>query len=436
MITASAADPCLWIERALRRIRVGRRGPLSALVAPGSRAELVYKVAGPVGLRHVLNLTASHHDHTCRVVEQSEDEAVVELRFSGGRASTVGLTRAGTAWCIALALPFALDEVTTPAARAFARDAAWIVTDCDEPEVTRWVHAAWQAFRLLAAPHQPREVCIPSDPLSTLALYHDVCVTLLRGGARIDAFHSSLASDFFFFFHNADVGAPRVLKLLRADTPARRGGFDREIRMLLYLADCSGVPRIDEHGNVRGTPYHITRRAQGRSIEQLLQDADAWPATARARTALCLLNLVTDVHARDVVHCDIAPDHVFTTVDGAVALIDFGMACRLSELGERSATLALAQELRNVGLVLLGLIDNVAPAFGSPRTCARSWRAAWDAARARHTQTPTLRLIERALASDPECREFLPSREPYTSMAAMRADLAALLAAGCWVGTP
>lgn len=430
-------DPCSQLRRLVVSLRADQRRAAFAFLAPGSRAAQLCMVCGPSALLHWLGLERADALFDLCLVEKDATEALVELCAEDGGTTRVGFVCLAGAWRVALVCAGPPDTWRAQHRPTTSFGVELPAADCEDPEVARWLREVQAAMRLLAA-HGGSAAGVPIDTLGTMALYHDICSSLLRAGQHVVAFWASLASDFFFFRDGSSASA-RVLKLLRAHTPRRRAQFAREVSVLVRLAGTAGIVRLEEHGVIGETPYHITERAPGSSVQRAWRTVrgDArWDAVDRAKVALRTVSIVADVHAQDVAHGDVAPDHIFVDDNGGVTLIDFGMACRVSELGDVEKDRVLSQEIRNLGLVFLCLLDHrVDVTFGTPESCVASWQAAWRVCLARSESAAALNVIACALARDALCREFLPARPrgPYASVAALCADVSSLVAAGRWL---
>jgi serine/threonine protein kinase len=95
----------------------------------------------------------------------------------------------------------------------------------------------------------------------------------------------------------------------------------------LILPALSGphVPRFVAAGDLAKGPYLVTEWVAGESLESLLKRGVLPPAEA-ARIGAAIADAVHDLHLQDAIHLDLKPDNIIVKPDGAVVLIDFGLA--------------------------------------------------------------------------------------------------------------
>lgn len=119
-------------------------------------------------------------------------------------------------------------------------------------------------------------------------------------------------------------GTVAALKIERPSAAGKTGLFERESVILTHL-DGQGAPRLLESGEVDGRRYLAIEWRAG-------VDAATAAAERRGKRAelLALLRAIVSayagLHERGVVHADVHPRNVLVERDGAVRLIDFGIA--------------------------------------------------------------------------------------------------------------
>ena len=106
--------------------------------------------------------------------------------------------------------------------------------------------------------------------------------------------------------------------------PNELGRFEREARAVAALSH-PNVLAIFDVGRHEGAPYLVTELLQGSTLRQRLR-LGQMPLSEVLHVALQLLDGLAAAHRRGLVHRDLKPENVFLQDDGAVKLLDFGLA--------------------------------------------------------------------------------------------------------------
>ncbi|TDC21703.1 serine/threonine protein kinase [Streptomyces sp. 8K308] len=145
------------------------------------------------------------------------------------------------------------------------------------------------------------------------------------------------------------LGRTVAVKLLRADLaedPVSKARFTREAQSVAGLNHHAVVAVYDSGEEVVGgsvTPYMVMELVQGRTIRELLIDAEA-PSVNQALVIVSgVLEALAYSHQHGIVHRDIKPANVIITDSGAVKVMDFGIARALH---------GAAQTMTQTGMVM------------------------------------------------------------------------------------
>lgn len=128
----------------------------------------------------------------------------------------------------------------------------------------------------------------------------------------------------------------RALKLAGGKSGPRR--FREEFRRLTRLRH-PNVVRAYDFGCHEGRPFYTMELVEGVSLREFLPGAG--PAVVGV-IAMQLLDALTALHARGVVHRDVKPDNVLVVGQGTAALarlIDFGLSVRVGSRGKPAGSL-------------------------------------------------------------------------------------------------
>ena len=116
--------------------------------------------------------------------------------------------------------------------------------------------------------------------------------------------------------------------------------FRQEGSVLARLAH-PGIARLLDAGlSGAGQPYLVLEYVEGVAIDEFA-DQNRLPLEGRIRLMLQVLAAVGHAHAHLIVHRDLKPSNILVTAEGAVKLLDFGIAKLLDDgTGERTALTA------------------------------------------------------------------------------------------------
>ncbi|MBB2967743.1 serine/threonine-protein kinase [Leifsonia aquatica] len=157
-------------------------------------------------------------------------------------------------------------------------------------------------------------------------------MSAFAGRFELDGLLGSGATASVYSARDTTTGETVAVKVLHprlSGTAAERNAFFAEAAAAARV-DHPGVPAVLGHGVDEGggepRAWIATARAPGRTLARLVEaDGPLDPAAALALAAR-LLDALAAVHAAGLVHRDVAPGNVVVADDGAVSLLDFGLA--------------------------------------------------------------------------------------------------------------
>ncbi|MFJ8073597.1 protein kinase [Streptomyces sp. NPDC096176] len=135
-----------------------------------------------------------------------------------------------------------------------------------------------------------------------------------------------------FAAEDVRLGRTVAVKLLRADLaedPVSKARFTREAQSVAGLNHHAVVAVYDSGEDVVGSqtvPYIVMELVEGRTIRDLLVNAEAPPPEQALIIVSGVLEALAYSHQHGIVHRDIKPANVIITHSGAVKVMDFGIA--------------------------------------------------------------------------------------------------------------
>jgi serine/threonine protein kinase len=117
-----------------------------------------------------------------------------------------------------------------------------------------------------------------------------------------------------------------------ASDPLMRQRFEIEARAVASLSHPS-IMAIHELGIAGDVPFAVMELLEGQTLRARIQEgALGW------RDAVAIAATIADglaaAHVKGIVHRDLKPENVFITTDGAVKILDFGLALHRGSAGE------------------------------------------------------------------------------------------------------
>jgi serine/threonine protein kinase len=137
-------------------------------------------------------------------------------------------------------------------------------------------------------------------------------------------------------------GRKVAVKVLRKSFAGNRRivtRFLREGYVANKIRHPGAVAILDDDVDTAGTVFHVMELLDGATLaERYGRSEKTAPLGEVLRVGERLLDVLVPAHESGIVHRDIKPSNVFLTTDGAVMLLDFGIARLLEAEGETGAT--------------------------------------------------------------------------------------------------
>lgn len=112
-----------------------------------------------------------------------------------------------------------------------------------------------------------------------------------------------------------------------------REGFANEVKIVKLLSEsgtalCGRVPEYIDEFAENATLYLVTGYIEGFDLKQRIENGESLNFR---KISYELADIVQKVHKLGILHRDIKLSNIFIKADGAVALLDFGSACIISQ---------------------------------------------------------------------------------------------------------
>ena len=116
--------------------------------------------------------------------------------------------------------------------------------------------------------------------------------------------------------------------------------FEREARAAAALAH-PAVVAVYDTGADEATRFIVMEWVSGRSLATILRDSGPFEPASAIEIAAAVADALAAAHAAGIVHRDVKPANVMVTEDGAVKVLDFGIARALDATGLTHASSVL-----------------------------------------------------------------------------------------------
>ena len=142
-------------------------------------------------------------------------------------------------------------------------------------------------------------------------------------------------------------GAPIALKIPHDSCLAEQSFVARFVRegKLGEQLHHPNIVRIFEAGEVAGRPFLAMELLSGRTLKSLLRESGRLPLRRAIEIARDIAEALDYAHLKGVVHRDLKPENVMILPDGAVKVMDFGIARVADQPGLTTSNLFLGTPL-------------------------------------------------------------------------------------------
>lgn len=133
-----------------------------------------------------------------------------------------------------------------------------------------------------------------------------------------------------YFPSNSAVRIPGKVQVdVRASEKFYREEMDKFLQeaRIIYHCDTKHILKIYSLFEENNTAYYVMEYLQGKDLKQLVKDNDNKLEWKSYKPILYdILEALSEVHRKGIIHRDISPDNIFICDDGCAKLIDFGTA--------------------------------------------------------------------------------------------------------------
>ncbi len=393
-------------------------------LAVGCDAYRFYLMFGGNFLWRMLNgIPADHLQLDNLVLEEGVARAVLRAP-DPGKWSTVWLKQTDEVWQVTAAYPFRPEEMDENGQLPedlydLLSGGVSLRIDCQDAGLTCFLNDVYREWKRTTGSTQAfdsKESSIfdITDHLWTRrTLWND----LRQRGYDTVPFRTTMNNDVYVCSDGP--GSRRVVvKMLHSTRPEMKEKFLNEIKILESLRQHPSVPRLLFSATADGYPYYGSEWATGKLLEEEILKTPGWSLQERVRIMINVARVISDFRRYNVIHRDLATDHIFVKENFELSIIDFGMSSFLHQLSPEKYQTAHSRELRNFGLIMCYLlIDQPRPSFGAPEMCLNDWDEAMAQLRAVSVPPELITIIERTVAVDPACSLITRNdKPPYSTV--------------------
>ncbi|MGH9846866.1 MAG: protein kinase domain-containing protein, partial [Blastocatellia bacterium] len=152
--------------------------------------------------------------------------------------------------------------------------------------------------------------------------------------------------------------AVKILPEHLADNPDALKRFEREAKAVAALSH-PNILSIFDFGDEQGLSYAVMELLEGETLRDHLKHGPLdWRKAVEIGTAIA--EGLAAAHAKGIIHRDLKPENIFLTSDGAVKILDFGIARVKHEVLPNAETLTSTSNTTRPGTIM-GTIGYMSP---------------------------------------------------------------------------
>ena len=400
-------------------------------LAVGCDAYRFYLIFGGDFLWRMLNgIPAGHLQLDHEVLGEGVARAVLRAPDTG-KWSTVWLKQTDDVWQVTAAYPVRPEEMAENGQlpedlRDLLCGRISFRIDCQDAGLTRFLNDVLGEWKRTIGSTQAFDSKKSSlfDITDHLWIRRTLWNDLRQRGYDTVPFRTTMNNDVYVCSDGP--GSRRVaVKMLHNTRPKMKEKFLNEIKILESLRHHPSVPRILFSATANGYPYFGTEWATGKLLEEEILESPDWSLQERVRIMMNVARVICDFRRCNVIHRDLATDHIFVRENFELSVIDFGMSSFLHQLSPEKYQAAHSNELRNFGLIMCYiLIEDPRQIFGQPELCLNAWDEAMARLRVLTVPLELIRIIERTVAIDPACSLITRTdKPPYSTVEEILAAL-------------
>ena len=126
-------------------------------------------------------------------------------------------------------------------------------------------------------------------------------------------------------FLERDVALKVMLPQIAGD-PDQKGRFEREARAVAKIVHPNVLTVFDLGYHLDGSPYIAMELLKGHDLQKAVRLPPAMTLERKVTVIVQVLAGLAHAHQAGIVHRDIKPANIFINQDGAVKIMDFGVA--------------------------------------------------------------------------------------------------------------